>query len=221
MNHVNTALLIALAIASVSCNDIQVGTDHGRIVLNETVQASPHFFWKQVQRITVNVSDQEVISSIMVKDNRPDKDGEAEIVEGGEGQKNVTIQLKSPTLLRGFDFQVTVYAAQEIQHPGMTSDIDVNASAQPENPDNVLTVDSTVNKLPNVPVLTGSQPRSINQTVDPIIKYVTTDQLTTKVADVDLKTNHHRAVPVTPASEVEITTRATEETATSEQNLIT
>lgn len=127
-------------------HDLIVGQNNtGRKIFDETKQASPAV-WRQVQNVTVSVNGSEVISQVVVNDQRPEKDGDAKIIEGGEGQKNVTIELKSPTVLRGFDFHIEVYAApeEEIQNH--------NKNMYPEHPSQDrkdLDAKKHVNKLPS------------------------------------------------------------------------
>ncbi|XP_035454765.2 uncharacterized protein LOC118279245 [Spodoptera frugiperda] len=108
--------LVAVAAAA----DLSVGREGGQLIFDKNVTASPAI-WKQVQNLTVNATDDGLISRVVVIDNRPKKDGEAKVVDGGVGHNDVTIELKSPTVFRGFDFTVKVYAsegaAQFPQHP--------------------------------------------------------------------------------------------------------
>ncbi|CAK1547754.1 unnamed protein product [Leptosia nina] len=112
-------------VALARTHDIAVGfnTD-GRKIFDETKQANPAI-WRQASNDTVNAQEGEVISRVVVKDQRPEKDGDAKIVEGGEGHKNVTIELKSPTALRGYDFKIEVYAAPDV-HKDLPEDMNVN-----------------------------------------------------------------------------------------------
>ncbi|CAH2058277.1 unnamed protein product, partial [Iphiclides podalirius] len=97
----------------VRSRDIVVGTkDGGRKIYDENKQASPAI-WRQTENVTIAANDTEVIRGIVITDLRVEKDGDAKIVEGGEGQKNVTIELKSPTVLRGYEFHIEAYAIPE------------------------------------------------------------------------------------------------------------
>uniref|UniRef100_A0A2H1WYL8 SFRICE_037492 n=1 Tax=Spodoptera frugiperda TaxID=7108 RepID=A0A2H1WYL8_SPOFR len=131
--------LVAVATAA----DLSVGREGGRLIFDKNVTASPAI-WKQVQNLTVNATDDGLISRVVVIDNRPEKDGEAKVVDGGVGHNDVTIELKSPTVFRGFDFTVKVYAsegaAQFPQHPvpvGADTKVpvtkDVNKPQEPKN----------------------------------------------------------------------------------------
>ncbi|KAJ2944982.1 hypothetical protein O0L34_g1879 [Tuta absoluta] len=114
--YLRLVLTIAL-VASVTCKDLEQGQNatEARKIFDEKREASPAV-WRQVDKITVNTTDTEVISRVVVTDLRPDKDGEASIVDGGEGNQTVTIELKSPTVLRGYTFQIEVYAVPDYGH---------------------------------------------------------------------------------------------------------
>lgn len=124
MNNTRTAVLVALAVATVTCNDLKIGTEHGRVVLNNTFQVSPSL-WRQSYKVIADVG-REIINGVIVTDQRPGKDGEAKIIEGGEGQTHVTVQLKSPSIFRGYDFHVEIYAVSEYdylaRHPTVMAD---------------------------------------------------------------------------------------------------
>ncbi|GBP32602.1 hypothetical protein EVAR_25961_1 [Eumeta japonica] len=100
-------------LASVACHDITFGhrTD-GRKIFDERREASPAI-WRQNDNVTVNATSGEVISRVVVTDLREGKDGDANIVDGGVGEKFVTVALKSPTPLRGYSFQVEVYSGPD------------------------------------------------------------------------------------------------------------
>lgn len=54
-----------------------------------------------------------------ITDLRADKEGEAYVVAGGIGSRSVTIKLKSPSILRGYKFQIDVYAdSVQSNYPG-------------------------------------------------------------------------------------------------------
>lgn len=211
MNSIRAAVIVALAVTGVTCNDLQVGSNHGRIVFNETIQASPAI-WRQSQQITINVTDQEIISGVVVTDQRAEKDGEARIIEGGEGQQNVTVELKSPTVFRGFDFHVTAYAAQgydlrpllnDAQHPAVIAkDTDLNVSDILENKDSVNLTPKVMENSAGTTLPAEDLPRKYRNTEhpDPIVKFVTekTDvnqQATELTTDGALKVNG----PIVPA----------------------
>ncbi|XP_026759377.2 homeobox protein 2-like [Galleria mellonella] len=108
-------ILVLLVFVSVTnARDITVGSDAGKKIFDENFQASPAI-WRQVQNVTINTTDDEVISKIIVKDLRAEKDGDVNIVDGGEGQEKVTLELKSPTALRGYDFRIEAYAVPKSQ----------------------------------------------------------------------------------------------------------
>ncbi|KAL0860622.1 hypothetical protein ABMA27_009973 [Loxostege sticticalis] len=117
-----TTVVLLTVLALVQSHDVKVGNNAGgRKIFDEVRHASPTI-WRQTENITINTTDAEVISSVVITDLRPDKDGDAKIVEGGEGQKNVTIELKSPTVLRGYDFQIEVYAVPENDQAKVSED---------------------------------------------------------------------------------------------------
>ncbi|KAH9645637.1 hypothetical protein HF086_005286 [Spodoptera exigua] len=147
------AFLAVVAVAAAA--DLSVGKMGGRLIFYKNFSASPAI-WKQVQAITVNATDDALIRRVVVIDNRPEKDGEAKVVDGGVGQNNVTIELKSPTVFRGFDFTVKVYTKNRItqapQHPvsvGVHTQVPVKKVVEdPQEPqkDFVNKIESQVSK---------------------------------------------------------------------------
>lgn len=107
-------LAVLAVVALASANDLHEG-------YNGTASHKPVFQghyagdWKSAVRpgieIFVNTSD--LITGINVTDLRDGKDGVASIASGGIGHENVTISLKSPNILRGYDFLVEVFADEE------------------------------------------------------------------------------------------------------------
>lgn len=80
-------------------------------IYSERKEASPAP-WKRTDTISIETqSNHQIISTIDIKDLRPEKDGEVTILEGGIEGKSVKISIKSPTVFRGYDFQIDVYAA--------------------------------------------------------------------------------------------------------------
>ncbi|KOB74444.1 Immune-related Hdd1 [Operophtera brumata] len=161
--------LIALAlVAAVSCNDLIQGPTGGRKIYDANQEASPAI-WKQKNEVTIKANDTEVISRIVITDLRPDKDGEAKIVNGGPGQNNVTVELKSPTILRGFSFHVEVYAAedngQQIAYP---KTYPVESVVPEEVPVSTEQVPVSTEQMPvsteQMPVSTGQIPVMENDT---------------------------------------------------------
>ncbi|KAJ8708644.1 hypothetical protein PYW08_010026 [Mythimna loreyi] len=131
-------------VALASAADLTVGAGVRKLIFDKNITAGPTI-WQRVKTVTVNTSNttNEVISRIVVIDNRLEKDGEAKVIEGGEGHKNVTIELKSPAVFRGLDFTVQVFAdeknnAQVPQHPKITG----SKTQQPQLPKD-LNVDKT------------------------------------------------------------------------------
>ncbi|XP_026730792.1 uncharacterized protein LOC113495970 [Trichoplusia ni] len=108
--YVLVAFVGCLALASAA--DLSAGVEGGKVIFEQNVTASPAI-WRQVKNLTVNATENDVISRVVVIDNRAEKDGEATIVEGGQGHNNVTIELKSPAVFRGFDFTVKVFGQND------------------------------------------------------------------------------------------------------------
>lgn len=105
-------IIVLVHLGSVAkCNDIRLGyaAPQSRKVFGEIKEADPAL-WKRTDDVIVNAPANEVISAVFVTDLRDDKDGEAFIESGGVGDKSVTIGLKSPSILRGYKFEVEVYA---------------------------------------------------------------------------------------------------------------
>lgn len=104
-------LAISCIIANVCANDLQLGviSYNSRKIYSERRTLNPAI-WKRSEELTISTEGHEVISAIEVFDLRENKDGEAEIQSGGVGSQTVTIELKSPAVFRGYDFQVNVYA---------------------------------------------------------------------------------------------------------------
>lgn len=91
-------------------NDIKVGfaSAQSQRIFSEIKEADAAL-WKRTDDIVIQAPQNEIISAVYVTDLRDDKDGEAFIESGGVGMKSVTIGLKSPTILRGYKFQIEVY----------------------------------------------------------------------------------------------------------------
>ncbi|CAG4995017.1 unnamed protein product [Parnassius apollo] len=115
-------VLLAIAI-TVQCRDIIVGSiNGGHKIFDENKQASPAL-WRRTENVTITANENETIGGIIVTDLREEKDGDAKIVEGGEGQNNITIELKSPAVLRGFDFHIEAYAVSKNQQKSTEQEI--------------------------------------------------------------------------------------------------
>ncbi|XP_023938783.2 mucin-17-like [Bicyclus anynana] len=84
----------------------------GRKVFDEVRQANPAI-WRQYENVTVVAPQDEIISKVVITDMRPEKDGDVQIINGGAMQKSVTIELKSPTVLRGYEFRIEVYSVPD------------------------------------------------------------------------------------------------------------
>ncbi|XP_032521962.2 uncharacterized protein LOC116773588 [Danaus plexippus] len=103
-------LIVLLSLVSfVRNHDVSIGSEGGRKIFEDTRYAGPAI-WRQIENITVMAPDNEIISKVNITDLRPDKDGDVKIVDGGSGEKSVTIELKSPTVLRGYEFHIEVYS---------------------------------------------------------------------------------------------------------------
>lgn len=101
-----TLALIAIA----ESNDIRIGfaSAQSRKIYSELKEANPAL-WTRTDDVIIDAPSNAIISAIYVTDLRDDKDGLASIESGGIGMKSVTIGLKSPTILRGYKFQIEVY----------------------------------------------------------------------------------------------------------------
>lgn len=104
-------LLILLAFAN--SHDIFLGYPDvsSKLIYSKVHQENPAI-WVRTEDVTVNCSRNEVINAIKVLDLRDDKWGDAYIKRGVIGDKTVTIELDSPTIFRGFNFLVEVYAIE-------------------------------------------------------------------------------------------------------------
>lgn len=102
-------LVVCLSVAE--SNDIIQGYTNARSkkIYSELKEAGPAL-WKRDEEVVVNTTYNDVISAIYVTDLREDHNGEAYIESGGVGLRSVVIRLKSPSILRGYKFQVDVYA---------------------------------------------------------------------------------------------------------------
>lgn len=106
-------ILSAIAfVAIVQANDLKVGyaQPHSRRVFSEVREANPAP-WRRSDDVTIATSGDDVITAVYITDLREDKDGEAFIASGGVSLKTVTITLKSPTVFRGYKFQIDVFAS--------------------------------------------------------------------------------------------------------------
>lgn len=104
-------ILFAICISVVASNDIRLGftSATSKRLYSEIKEASPAL-WTRTDDIVVNALNNEIISAVFVTDLRDDKDGQAFIESGGIGGKSVTIGLKSPSILRGYRFNIEVFA---------------------------------------------------------------------------------------------------------------
>ncbi|XP_063546587.1 uncharacterized protein LOC134754287 [Cydia strobilella] len=137
-----------LAVASfASANDLHEGYN-GTTSLKPIFQGHYAGDWKTAVRpgmdIFVNTSG--LITGINVTDLRDGKDGVASIASGGIGHDNVTISLKSPNILRGYDFLVEVYADEETTKTNERGNRDVQESKYPEQKPSQTVSTSTTGK---------------------------------------------------------------------------
>lgn len=106
-------LTVLLLVTNTYSHDLLLGyPDAGSKLIYSKVHQENPAIWVRSDTFTVNCSRNEVINAINIYDLREDKWGEAYIKQGGIGQGYVTIELDSPSLLRGFNFWVEVYALQ-------------------------------------------------------------------------------------------------------------
>ncbi|KAJ0171916.1 hypothetical protein K1T71_012679 [Dendrolimus kikuchii] len=105
--------LILTLIPSGYCNDLYLGYPDAtsRLIYSKVHQENPAL-WVRSQVFTVTCQGNQVINAIRILDLRQDKWGDAYITRGGIGQRFVTIELDSPSIFRGFNFLVDVYAIQ-------------------------------------------------------------------------------------------------------------
>ncbi|CAH0598349.1 unnamed protein product [Chrysodeixis includens] len=149
--YILVAFVGCLAVASAA--DLTVGVEGGKVIFEQNVTASPAI-WRQVKNLTVNATENDVISRVVVIDNRAEKDGEAQIVEGGEGYDNVTIELKSPAVFRGFDFTIKVFGQNndgQVQQTSQTFGNDGQVQQTPQ----ILGNDGQVQQTPEILVNEG------------------------------------------------------------------
>lgn len=102
-----TAVLLALLVAAVTCNDIRMGSMNGQFHYRFDTNASP-FLWRRSDTLIIELGGEKIIRGIVVTDRRPEKDGEAKIIAGGLGQQKVIIEVKSPGIFRGYYFSIEV-----------------------------------------------------------------------------------------------------------------
>ncbi|CAH0403426.1 unnamed protein product [Chilo suppressalis] len=94
-------------------HDLYLGyPDIGSKLIYSKVHQENPAIWVRSETFTVNCSKNEVINAVQIMDLRQDKWGEAYIKAGGIGDHFVTIELDSPSVLRGYNFWVDIYALQ-------------------------------------------------------------------------------------------------------------
>uniref|UniRef100_A0A2A4JSE9 Uncharacterized protein n=1 Tax=Heliothis virescens TaxID=7102 RepID=A0A2A4JSE9_HELVI len=104
-----TVLVLYLSLAE--SNDIRVGHAgyRSKKIYSEIKEANPAL-WTRTDDIIINAPHNEVIDAVYITDLRENKDGEAYIESGGVGTKSVTVGLRSPSVLRGYKFEIEVFA---------------------------------------------------------------------------------------------------------------
>ncbi|KOB75801.1 Hdd1-like protein [Operophtera brumata] len=107
------SLSLLFLIQNTQCNDLFLGYPDvsSKLIYSEVHQENPAI-WVRSETFTVNCSRNEVINAIKILDLRRDKWGDAYLKSGGIGEKHVTIELDSPTVFRGYNFLVEVYAIE-------------------------------------------------------------------------------------------------------------
>ncbi|CAH0714891.1 unnamed protein product, partial [Brenthis ino] len=109
----NSLTVVFLLIVHIHCNDLFLGyPDLSSTLIYSKVHQENPAFWVRSETFTVNCTKSEVINAIKIQDLRDDKYGEVYIKDGGIGQKFVTIELDSPSIFRGYNFLVEVYAIE-------------------------------------------------------------------------------------------------------------
>lgn len=105
--------LVLLVISNTNSSDLYLGylDTNSRLIYNKVHQENPAI-WVRSEDITVNCSKTEIINAIQIMDLREDKLGEVYVKRGGIGDKFVTIELDSPSVFRGYNFWVQVYAIE-------------------------------------------------------------------------------------------------------------
>ncbi|XP_028167135.1 uncharacterized protein LOC114357618 [Ostrinia furnacalis] len=106
------AILTIVYLSVAECNDIRIGyvQPQSKKIYSEIKEANPAL-WTRTDDVIINAPGNELITAVYVTDLRDDKDGEAYIESGGVGTKSVTVRLKSPSILRGYKFEIEVYAS--------------------------------------------------------------------------------------------------------------
>lgn len=107
------SLSLFLVLQNAQCNDVLLGYPDAssKLIYSKVHQENPAI-WVRTDTFTVNCSDSEVINAVKIQDLREDKLGDAYIKSGGIGEQHVTIELDSPTVFRGYNFWVEVYAIE-------------------------------------------------------------------------------------------------------------
>ncbi|CAF4770028.1 unnamed protein product [Pieris macdunnoughi] len=106
-------LLLIIPILNIFAHDLILGYPdlNSKLIYQQVHQQNPAI-WVRSDTFTVNCSKNEVINAIKVLDLRHDKWGEVYLKKGGIGQSFVALELDSPSIFRGYNFLVEVYAIQ-------------------------------------------------------------------------------------------------------------
>ncbi|CAH0714890.1 unnamed protein product, partial [Brenthis ino] len=103
--------ILFICTLSVIANDIRQGytSTHSRKIFGDIKEANSAL-WRRTDDIVINAPNNEIITAVYVTDLRENKDGEAVIESGGVGGKSVTIGIRSPSILRGYKFEIEVFS---------------------------------------------------------------------------------------------------------------
>lgn len=82
----------------------------GRKIYDRKHEASPGI-WRRSEKLEIRTNEK--ICRVSVTDLRPDHRGCVQIIDGGLDKNYVTIEIKSPTIFRGYSFKIEIYAVPE------------------------------------------------------------------------------------------------------------
>lgn len=201
---------ILLIVGLVTANDLVIGPkDVGKTIYNELKEASPAI-WRQMHNVTINATSDEIINSINIIDLRPNKDGEANIVDGGVGHQNVTIELKSPAVFRGYTFQIKVVSVPVSEYKGYLPEHKIGSTVATEHEDPSQKVPILITKdLDNTRLVRKSDDTKSTSTITTeatisTLKPEPTNYQTSKMQEVSTKTiksiDDLSTLPTTPST---------------------
>ncbi|CAH2098173.1 unnamed protein product [Euphydryas editha] len=106
-------IALFLLIVQTHSHDLLLGypDPNSKIIYSKVHQENPAI-WVRSDTFTVNCSRSEIINAIKILDLREDGLGEAYLKSGGIGEKFVTIELDSPSIFRGYNFYVEIFAIE-------------------------------------------------------------------------------------------------------------